>query len=146
MLKYIIILTIYSICSTTLGAQTHLSGFYIVLEENKQCTNPFKTVDKKLPHCLSREPIVKASEFENVSKLIADTLSFSKRFTIKISEEGFERLQVLTKKIPKIALVLVVDETIVGVFENIGSLSNPIPIVSNLYSNDINWIYDRLKK
>lgn len=142
---FISIVFICFLCYTNVKAQTQ-SGFYIILSKDKTCTNPFKVLGAKSPMCLSENPIVSELEFENVSKIITDSLNFSKRINLKISKNAFKRLEILTTKLSKIALVLVVDQTIIGVFENINSLTNPIPIISNLYSSDIVWIYKRLKK
>lgn len=142
---FISIVFICLLCYANVNAQTQ-SGFYIILSKDKTCTNPFKALGSKSPMCVSKNPIVSELEFENVSKIIIDSLNFSKHINLKISNEAFNRLQILTTKISNIALVLVVDRTIIGVLENINTLANPIPINSTLNSNNINWIYKRLKK
>ncbi len=126
-------------------AQSNSSGFYIVLNEDKNCKNQFKQLNQKIPLCLSERPFVTAQDFEAVSLIYRDTLTFSKYTSLKITDVSFGRLHTLTATLPKIKLVLVIDGRIIGVFENIGTMRNPIPITGALFTNDVELIQQSLE-
>jgi hypothetical protein len=127
--------------------QSESTGFYVVLDRKKECTNPFKSLAiVTIPVCLSKNPIVTKDDFENISKIHVDSIQATKYVNLKISKESFARFQLLGKKLPKTTLALVIDGTIVGIIENLQLIGNPIPIYSNIHSSDIEWVYENLLK
>jgi hypothetical protein len=121
------------------------TGFYIILDEDKRCASSFEYLHQKLKYCLSKDPFISSHDFEAVSEIHYDSIKLTKHIRLKLSNSAFKRLQILADKLPNISLALVIDNTIIGSFNNIGIVTNPIPINSDIFSSDIEWIYTRLK-
>ena len=127
-------------------AQPETTGFYIVLDKKKECTNPFKSLTISIPLCLSKNPIIAEIDFESVSTIHTDSVRSTKYINLKISKAAYGKFMLMARKLPRTNLALVVDGTIVGVIENLESIGNPIPIYSGMYSSDVEWVYQKLKK
>jgi hypothetical protein len=127
--------------------QPESTGFYVVLDRKKECNNPFKSLTiMSVPLCLSKSPIIAEDDFESVGTIHTDSTRATKYLNLKISKEAYARFLLMARKLPRTNLALVVDGTIVGVIDNLDKVGNPIPIYSNLYSSDVEWVYQKLKK
>jgi len=126
--------------------QSELTGFYIILERKKECVNTFRSRVEGLPLCLSKAPIIAQGDFESISDIFTDSVRHAKYINLKISREAHDKFLLISKKLPRIDLALVVDGTIVGILDNLESIGNPIPIYADFYSSDVEWVYEKLKK
>jgi hypothetical protein len=99
-----------------------------------------------VPLCLSKAPIIAQGDFESISNIFTDSVRLAKYINLKISKEAYDKFLLISRKLPRIDLALVVDGTIVGVLDNLDAIGNPIPIYANLYSSDVEWVYQKLKK
>jgi preprotein translocase subunit SecD len=123
------------------------NGFYFVIEDMRNCTNIIYTFDDKQRYCTTKEPILKDSEFEGISEIEYDLLRQSKFVKLQLSKKGFELLKKLTKQLPSKKLLLVVNNRVVGVFNGVNQvISRSIPISGPLDSQEIDWVYNQLRK
>jgi hypothetical protein len=127
-------------------SQSESTGFYVILDRKRECKNPFKSMNEGLPLCLSKAPIIAQGDFESISQVFIDSVKQAKYINLKISKGAYDKFLLISKKLPRIDLALVVDGTIVGVLDNLDAIGNPIPIYANLYSSDVEWVYQKLKK
>jgi hypothetical protein len=139
-------LTLLVVVACEAYAQPDATGFYVLLDRKKECTNPFKSLSISTPMCLSKNPIITEVDFESVSTIHTDSLRATKYISLKISKEAYGKVRLMAKKLPRTNLVLVVDGTIIGIISNLDTMGNPIPIYSDLYSSEVDWVFQKLKK
>lgn len=120
-------------------------GFYFVLQTKKNCPQKVSSISGRQQYCIASEPIIRASEFESVSDLKKDERQHT-YLELTLSEVGVANLRTLSARLPDSQLVLVVDDKVVGEFENLGRIVNrTIPISDKNNSGQMTWIRDRLK-
>ncbi|MBL7854776.1 MAG: hypothetical protein JNL17_10265 [Cyclobacteriaceae bacterium] len=136
----IAVLLISGVCS----AQNQ-AGFFFVLNSKKNCPQKVSSISGRQQYCIASEPIIRASEFESVSDLKKDERQHT-YLELTLSEVGVANLRTLSARLPDSQLVLVVDDKVVGEFENLGRIVNrTIPISDKNNSGQMTWIRDRLK-
>jgi hypothetical protein len=130
-----------------LQSQSLPSGFYILLKNKKNCQGLLHSMDGVKSFCVPKEPVIAASDFEEISPVKYDSLRHIKTLTLKLTTEGFKSLKFLTQKLPDTRLALVVENKVAGVLDSQEALvSRTIPITAAWDRLDLEWIHDKLKK
>jgi hypothetical protein len=144
MINRLVLQIIFLISAVSANAQL-LTGFYVVIEDQTNCTNLVPSRSESRIYCLPKEPIVTANEFESLSAVKDDKKTNSRYINLKLTAEAFKTLKTLTSRLPDTRLALLVDDKVVGIFDKKGkSLNRTMKITGP--SPSIDWIYERLKK
>jgi preprotein translocase subunit SecD len=123
------------------------TGFYFAIDDKKNCPYIVYAFDEKKKYCMTKEPIIKASEFESVSEVQYDRARQSKFVNLQLTKKGFALIKKLTAQLPNQELLLVVDDRMVGTFSGTGQLvSRTVPISGPMDSQAVDWVYTKLKK
>jgi len=121
------------------------TGFYVVIEDQTNCSNLVQSLSDVTNYCLPKEPVITSAEFESVSAIKYDKGLKTKYVNLKLSSDGFKTLKALTSKLPDARIALMVDDKVVGIYDSKGkALTKMLPITGQ--SPSIDWIYERLKK
>ena len=127
--------------------QKALNGFYILMENQSKCDHPFPVLHEKTTMCSTEKPIISDKDFVSVSEIMYDSTLFLKVIELKLSTEGFNVLRTLATRLPDSKIALVLDGKVTGIYKgSSGLISQSIPISGSINSNEVDWIYERLKK
>lgn len=121
------------------------TGIYVMIsDKDKNCPQKFMTIDSKQAYCVPKRPILDRSVFISVSEI--KQLEKRKYIDLYISVKGMESLKNLVTNLPNASFILVVEDKVVGVLKNKDVVGRFIRIDSDIFSKDIDWVHDRLKK
>jgi hypothetical protein len=131
-------------------SQRSISGFYVLINNKKNCPNRLTSHDGTKTYCLPTEPVITESDFESVSEVKYDSLLQQKYLMLKLTSNGLKSLKFLTQRLPDSKLALVINNQVAGVFDsvdkNLGNLSRTIAIRGGVNTPEVQWIYDWLKR
>jgi hypothetical protein len=123
------------------------TGFYFAIEDRRNCPYVIYAFDEKRKYCVTKEPIIKDTEFESVSEIEYDLARQSKFVNLQLTKKGFALIKKLASQLPNKKLLLVVNDRVVGTFDGMDQLvSRTVPISGPVDSKEIDWVYDKLKK
>jgi hypothetical protein len=123
------------------------NGFYFAIEDKRNCPSIIYSLDEKERFCITKEPIIRETEFESVSEIEYDLVRKSKIIKLQLTKKGFAMINKLNGQLPNKKLFLVVDNHLVGIFNETGQIVNRVlPIDGPIDSKQIDWLYDKLKK
>ena len=123
------------------------SGIYIVIPMTRKCANQLTNLDGSKSFCLPDVPVISRKEFENVSNVMFDNARQSGYLMVKLTNDGFKALKVLTEKLPDSNFVLVTGDKVAGVFELKGRLlTRQLPVYGGKNPLDMDWIFQSLMK
>jgi len=93
--------------------------------------------------CILNSAIITQSDFVSVSAI--NRISGIKYFYLQLSPNGLKKLQMVLTTIPDAELILVVNDALVGTFNNLDQLkTRNIQITGGINSPDVDWIHDAL--
>jgi hypothetical protein len=130
---------------TEVLCQTPVSGFYFVVKTKKNCLNTLPSFDKSKKYCLTKEPIIASSEFEDIGDMQFDSMIMSKYFILRLSENAFKTFKMLVNKLPSTGMALVTDGVVAGVFQDPHKILNrSIPVRGGVDEGEVDWIHEKL--
>jgi hypothetical protein len=121
------------------------TGFYIQIDKKTNCPQEVRTFDNVGAFCVPNKPILDRTAFTSVSEIQIDQGKKRKYIDLHISTKGMELLKAVVTSLPNAKLILVVDNKVVGVLKNKDIVGRFIRIDSDMVSQQIEWIRDRLK-
>jgi hypothetical protein len=103
------------------------------------------SIDEKKDYCVAALPVIEETAFRLASDIGFNAAHTEKYFNLRLSEKGVAVLTLLAKSLSD-KLVFVVEGRAVGFFRK-GIISGSIlSITGKADSNDITWVFEKLKK
>lgn len=121
------------------------TGFYIQIDKKTNCPQEVRTFDNVGVFCVPQKPILDKSAFTSISAVQVDYNKKRKYIDLHLSTKGMELLKTVVNSLPNSTLVLVVENKVVGVLKNKDIVGRFIRVDSDLVSQQIEWIHDKLK-
>jgi hypothetical protein len=124
------------------------TGIYLTIHSKKKdCPHLVYSRNKKIKVCATLKPIVTINDFKSVTEIKQDLAANVSYFNLVLSQEGNDRLKNLITSLAGTELVLVVDETVVGLIKNKDQLVNrSIRIDGPATSDDVTLVFNKLKQ
>jgi hypothetical protein len=130
-----------------LKAQHTPNGFYVIIPELAGCLNAVYGFTPGKQYCLPKEPLIPATEFTSVSDLQYNNRESLMYINLYLTPEGLRTLRAFSKTLPDATLALVIDDVVTGSFDSRGKeIVNSIPISGPKGSDEVEWIWIKLKK
>jgi hypothetical protein len=118
-------------------AQTAQSGFFMIVDIDRNCDHKVFTLRRDKSYCVTRGPIIPIGQFKSVKSLgSAEHWAVD----VKLTEEGLNMLNKISTSLPQSTFLLVVDGTAVAVFDTNGKCISPITY------DDLKWAERHLEK
>ena len=121
------------------------TGFYIQIDKKTNCPQEVRTFDNLAAFCVPQKPILDRSAFTSVGEIQVDHNKKRKHIDIYISTKGMELLKTVVTSLPNANLILIVDNKVVGILRNKDVVGRFIRVDSDLVSQQLEWIHDKLK-
>ncbi len=121
------------------------TGFYIQIDKKTNCPQEVRTFDNVGVFCVPQKPILDKTVFTTISEIQVDHNRKRKYIDLHLSTKGMELLKTVVTSLPNATLILVVDNKVVGVLKNKDIVGRFIRVDSDLISQQIEWIHDKLK-
>jgi len=121
------------------------TGFYIQIDKKTNCPQEVRTFDNIGVFCVPNKPILDKTVFTSISEIQVDHSKKRKYIDLHLSTKGMELLKTVVTSLPNSTLILVVDNKVVGVLKNKDVVGRFIRVDSDLVSQQIEWIHDKLK-
>lgn len=121
------------------------TGFYLIVDNNENCSHLVKTLDYKEKYCITVDPIISGGEFHVEGSLQYDQSHENQFFSLRLTKGGVETLTLVCTNLPEKQLVLVVNGKAAGIYYNKNFKPTQLmPISGKANSKEINWVYDNL--
>lgn len=121
------------------------TGFFLLLDNQKDCPNVATSLDKKAKFCIAPQPIITRSEFTLISDIGYNPAQTEKYFNLKLTDEAFATLNLVNENFSN-KWALVIEGRIVGSFDHQEKLYSRVIIVhGRVDTNEIDWAFDKLK-
>ncbi|HQQ98066.1 MAG TPA: hypothetical protein PLX35_12440 [Cyclobacteriaceae bacterium] len=131
----------------SLSAQHTPNGFYVIIPQPAGCLNPVYGFTPGKQYCLPKDPLIPATEFTSVSDMQYNNRESLMYINLYLSPEGLSKLRAFSKTLPDATLALVIDDVVTGSFDSRGKeVANSIPISGPKGSDEVEWIWLKLKK
>jgi len=121
------------------------TGFYIQIDKKTNCPQEVKTFDNLAAFCVPQKPILDRSAFTSIGEIQVDQNKKRKYIDIHVSTKGMELLKTVVTSLPNASIILIVDNKVVGILRNKDVVGRFIRVDSDLVSQQLEWIHDRLK-
>ncbi|MFM9838572.1 MAG: hypothetical protein ACKVOQ_09935 [Cyclobacteriaceae bacterium] len=124
-----------------------VNGFYFAIEDRRNCASIIYSLDEKERFCITKEPIIRDTEFESVSNIEYDQAGRSKFIKLRLTKRGFALINMLSGQLYNKKLFLVVGNHLVAIVKEAGQIVNCTVLISGpIDSKQIDWVHDKLKK
>jgi len=121
------------------------TGFYIQIDKKTNCPQEVRTFDNVGVFCVPQKPILDKTAFTTISEIQVDHAKKRKYIDLHLSAKGMDLLKTVVNSLPNATLILVVDNRVVGVLKNKDVVGRFVRVDSDLVSQQIEWIHDKLK-
>ncbi|HEY5826226.1 MAG TPA: hypothetical protein VIT44_17770 [Cyclobacteriaceae bacterium] len=121
------------------------TGFYIQIDKKTNCPQEVRTFDNVGVFCVPNKPILDRTVFTSISEIQIDHNKKRKYIDLYLSAKGMELLKTVVTSLPNSTLILVVDNKVVGVLKNKDVVGRFIRVDSDMVSQQIEWIHEKLK-
>jgi hypothetical protein len=99
------------------SAQPRSSRLFILIETNAPCDHRVVSINAQASYCIPPGPVIPLSGFKSAKS----TIIHGRRIVdVTFSEEAIQTMDQIAKVLPKSRLVLVVDDTALGIFDSGG--------------------------
>lgn len=101
------------------NAQDYASGLYFIekVEEEANCLDPVKLAHSDSTYCLTGQPLIESSQFEEISEIMLTRDAGYKHFSFRLSQSSIDQLTVIEEKEFADFLGLVVNNKLIGKVE-----------------------------
>ena len=137
-----IILFAIAVLGVSPSQEKATTGFYIMIAEKGNCPQLFATRDKKQTYCVPRKPILDQGIFVSITEV--KIKEKRKYVDLYLSPKGMETLKSLVKNLPNATLILVVDDSVIGVLKNTDVVGRFIRIDSDILSQELEWVHEHI--
>lgn len=128
-------------------AQTPDAGFFLMVEDKTNCPHLVRVLNGPISYCIPNYPVIPESEFKFEGDLKVSTVYEHSSIDLRLTQAGFNTLKSLATNLPNTKLILVIDNFVVGTFDQIATIHSPvIPVNGKINSPEMNWLYDWVKK
>lgn len=122
------------------------SGIYLTTNLDLEiCDHKMKLLNEKTVFCVSEEPILEVTAFENISEISYDSVFQMRQFKITLTALGATHVNTVAEKLPDHKMAVVVDGKLISVI-NLSGIYNARSIViwDEFDSHAMEWIHKSL--